>query len=886
MVQRTKFTYSLLCLIAIGCNDITFGGGDGDGPFTNIGAAGYAGAAGAGPSAGGDGGAGGLAPGVVPTGVDLGGDCASEECRAGLTCVEDVCEATGETVEDGSCLISLECEEGLRCTRGRCAPAGTGERGDACFQDQECAAGLRCGILGFSAQCVPEGAGSLSDACAANIDCLSGLVCTENECTPPSPLDVGLPANPASIWPGETCEPKATGEVRAYFEIPGVEEPEGRPGDFFRLPFPNDALVKNGRIDLSGFPTPGPDFLGFDPVEPYVDAIETYSKGFSPSTNVYFRFSGVIDFDSLDGNGPVIIDITPGDEGVDQGGAWFTSVSQGDISSNKYICHNWLLVRRDRAYLPGRTYAVLFTSDDVVDSEGRAVRTSPQLAALLTDATPGDAVLAAAHEKYAPLRAYLADPERSQVGSRQITASNVLNAAVFTIEDVQAPMEELAAAVYAEPVPMLKSWVKCAAGAVSPCPQAEGERACGEGTAAYDEYHALVELPIFQTGTPPYLTVEDGGNIDASAPTRTEDVCIAVTVPKAGPATAVAVYGHGTGGSFRSNVVPQVAGALSEVQTPGGATVRFITVGIDEPQHGPRRGDSEETPDNLFFNFRNPLGSRGSPMQGAADFIGLGRALQSFTIPGSVTGAEDIVVDAAKLVFFGHSQGSTHGSLAMPYAAEYSAVVLSGNGASLKHGLTLKTSPVNIPAGVALALQEFSPADFDNLDSLTLPDGRSCSAAKPYQPCGIYHPVLNLLQQFIDPADPVNFAKELTRLPEAGEVGKHVFQTLGTGDTYAPVEQMIIYAQAGAFTEVEPDSSATEPAVIYYGVGSPPPAATPESVPYAGAGDNATIGIRQYGPPQDRDGHFVVFDVAAATNDVARFLGMAVTTDEKPQIGQ
>ena len=122
----------------------------------------------------------------------------------------------------------------------------------------------------------------------------------------------------------------------------------------------------------------------------------------------------------------------------------------------------------------------------------------------------------------------------------------------------------------------------------------------------------------------------------------------------------------------------------------------------------------------------------------------------------------------------------------MPYATEYSTVVLSGNGGSLKNGLTLKTSPLNIPAGVALAIQEFSPADFDRLDELTVPDGRSCNSAKPDEPCGVYHPVLNLLQQYIDPADPVNYAALLTAAPGPEETAKHVFQTLGVGDTYAP----------------------------------------------------------------------------------------------------
>lgn len=880
--------FSLAAAIAFGCSDFT--SSTDTGAFTNLDGLGGAGAGALGPDAsvGGasssSGGAGAMMA-DIPLGAVIGESCEEGDCRPGLTCTGGVCEATGETESGDACVASDECADGLICTRLTCGDAGDAAAGEECFQDGDCEKGLRCAVFGFSTQCAPQGDGATGADCSGNLDCLGGLQCIAGQCAAPPALDLssGLPVNLGNIWPGEDCEDRSTGEVRAYFEVPGATDPEGRPGDFFRLPYPNDALLVSGSLDLTGFPTPGDAFLGYDPLQPYVDALEDSATGFSPSSIVYFRFSGVIDFDSLNGKGPVIVDVTPGDEGQDQGGAWFTSASSGDISSNKYICHNWLAVRRDRPYQPGRTYAVLFISDDVVDDDGRAIRTSDQLGVLLADATPDDSVLAGVHEVYEPLRDFLADEERAVLGETAITADNILNATVFTVEQVNDPMEELAAAVYAEDVPVIKDWVKCDDGVESPCPQAEGGRACGSSGDGYDEYHALIELPIWQTGTPPYLEPEDGGGIDPSAPERTEDVCMSVTVPTGGDPTAVAAYGHGTGGSFRSNVRAEVAGTLADVQTPGGTTVRFITVGIDQPQHGPRRGESDESPDNLFFNFRNPLASRGNPMQGAADFIALGRALQSFTIPGDVTGGDDLVVEDLPLVFFGHSQGSTHGSLAMPFAEEYRTVVFSGNGGSLRHGLMTKTSPQNIPAGVALALQEFSAADLDNLDSLVLPDGHVCDPNRPDAPCGVWHPALNLLQQYIDPADPLNFASVLTEPPGPDETGKDVFQTLGVGDTYSPVEQMILYAHAGGFTEVSPDASASDPVVIFYD-GSD--SADTESPPYAGASTNATIAIRQYGPPDDADGHFVVFDVGSANADVARFLAMGTTDDEKPAVGE
>src|SRR5262249_20782051 len=145
------------------------------------------------------------------------------------------------------------------------------------------------------------------------------------------------------------------------------------------------------------------------------------------------------------------------------------------------------------------------------DSKGKCtnqqpIQRPPQIAALLAATAPTDQGLANAYAKFKPLRDYLK--------AQAIPTSTVLTATVFTIGDPQAPMKSLAAAVRTTPVPTASQWVKCDGAAASPCPQAEGSRACTKGTADYDEYHALVSLPIFQKGTAPYL--DAGGDIDSS----------------------------------------------------------------------------------------------------------------------------------------------------------------------------------------------------------------------------------------------------------------------------------------------------------------------------------------------------------------------------------
>jgi hypothetical protein len=290
--------------------------------------------------------------------------------------------------------------------------------------------------------------------------------------------------------------------------------------------------------------------------------------------------------------------------------------------------------------------------------------------------------------------------------------------------------------------------------------------------------------------------------------------------------------------------------------------VHFAVLGYDAVQHGPRRGDSQESPDNLFFNFLNPDAARGNPLQGAADIISVGRFAQSLDLSAAETGGSSIQVNPDAMVFFGHSQGSMHGSLALPFADVYKAAVLSGNGASIAHALLNKTSPVNIAAAVPLVLQA--------ADSRELPGGDM-------------HPVLTLISQWIDPADPYNFGRQLAREPLAGHNSKHLFQTYGLGDTYSPPITLELYAMVADVAVAESHSSADPPDDI-----GGKTEFTGANFPVVGNrvvdGQDITIALRQYGAPDDSDGHFVVFDVPTANADAARFLGMAAA-GQTPQVG-
>ncbi len=820
---RSSVSLAILCTTTAlgglsGCRSETVTGLDG-------GMAGYGGEAGA--------------SALVPDGQGVGQDCSDDNpCREGLSCESNLCEPSGETPLGQPCVVGAECDE-AQCVLGVCTKPGEAEADQACSLDSDCVAGLRCGFVGLSGRCQPAGSGDFRADCEGTADCFQGLVCTDQTCTLPT---LTAPFG-GTTFAGVEC-PDTSGETsRAYFEVPGAEG--AAEGDFFRLPFPNDALLKsNGHLDLEGYPTPGVGMLGFDPVGIYVDALERDAKGFGPYPTVIFRFSKNIDSDSLrEDNRVNFVDITPDAPEYGNSVGWSWSYTANTIT---YVCGPRLHIQRPEGspLMPGHVYAVYLLAG-LEDSDGDEVQSSDNMQSVLSDRTPNDSVLSRVHENYAPLRAYLAE--------QGLVASDILVATQITVEDVRQPMQELADTIESMPAPTARDFVLCDGQAESPCPQADEEegRACGEPSDDYDEYHALVSLPVFQEGTAPYL--ESGGGIVADpASAATEEVCLSLTVPKGEMPEAgwpLAVYAHGTGGSFRSHVRPEVAGLLAQASLPDGTSMPMAVVGIDQVVHGTRRGASTEDPDVLFFNFANPDAARGNPLQGAADQLSLVRWASELDV---TVDEREIRVNPEAVVFYGHSQGSTQGGLMLAYADGYRGAVLSGHGASLRESLLSKTSPVDIPSVL--------PFVFNDPELGT--DG------------AIFHPVLALLQQWIDPADPLNFARALASDPIEPHPAHHIFQTYGKGDTYSPAATLRAAIVAGGLDLVD------NPSVTLEEVGG----RDPVDPPLSGNLNTMTAGFREYDPAEDRDGHFVAVDDARARADVARFLAMAAHGDV-PEIG-
>ena len=228
-------------------------------------------------------------------GTGLGEACDSattaNACRFGLRCVDAICTAVGDTPANRPCILTAECAANHYCSfAGICLPAGDAAVGEACGGPQDCQAGLICATTGLAGQCQTAGGADIGDSCAGPDACLAGLVCNaDGQC------GAGSPAFGFRLWGGVACEPSdSTAVPRVHFELPGAPS-----GEFFRLPFPNDIRLKNGLVDLSGFPVPGPGIIGFDPVARIIDAAEGTQRGWSTVPSVIFRFSHPFDLQSV-----------------------------------------------------------------------------------------------------------------------------------------------------------------------------------------------------------------------------------------------------------------------------------------------------------------------------------------------------------------------------------------------------------------------------------------------------------------------------------------------------------------------------------------------------------------------------------------------------------
>lgn len=812
---------------------------------------------------------------------------ACEKCRLTVDCSSvdycgsrRVCLLAGDQPEGGECDDTGDCRRGLVCElpqllnqgvvslnalaslRGTCKASGTGEQGDPCVVISDCLAGLYC----------------------AEVDLAENKkVCTNLPTPVPSNYSSELPPLP-DVWSGIECvAPRPSDPKIARFTVPRSSTDLG--DDFYALPFPNDIRRRaSGKIDLSGHPVP-PPALGLPFVNRYAETAQEDLEGFSTNAVAILRFSHAYDFGTVGPDNPAtaaneatirLVDITPGSPQYDteQGIAW--KETRGSLSN--YVCPHWVGIARPlgNPMLPNTTYAAIVTTG-VKTENGLDFERDEDFEAMLGSSMPSDSVLRAAWQQYAPLRAWIQD--------RGEDASKILNAAVFTTHDPQAIIRGLRERVIEDGPATLSEITNCSeAGATSPCETEEEDGstrgACvNRNGADFTELHARIRLPIFQSGTLPYLN--EGGAIELDGQGLPEivthqDVCMAISAPNAAPPAGgypVLVYSHGTGGSFTNAMTSTslLARDLARASTPA------AVVAIDMPQHGERRGtgeDSKQDPDGLFYNFLNPRAARDNVAQGSADLFGV---VQWIVASGGLTTAQSptgdaVPFDASRIAMMGHSQGATHTAIMVSHEPNVRTVVLSGVGGHLTSSLLTKTSPVDIAAIIPFGLQD--------------PDSSFNLAG------GLFNPALAIIQSVFDSVDPINYARHLRRDVLASTPGgQNVFVTYGVADTFSPEKTQLAYLVAGQLPFVTPLLS--EPSSIPDFDGTQVALLSPPVSGNANFGDGPrTVATRQYSAqttdPDGKplDGHFVATRPGEdGRADVLRFLQQAMA-GQTPTIGQ
>ncbi len=608
-------------------------------------------------------------------------------------------------------------------------------------------------------------------------------------------------------------------QVQAVFVVP---EDSGS-GAFFDVPWPTDMRrYQDGTLDLSAFPAETPV------MKDYVKMLDGVIPGYSTNGAVYFHFTGPIDPSILlddpgqatqAGSPYMLIDADP--DSPDRGkklpllAAYYDHLVYAGDFMLAILPYPGFVLR------PKTTYVAVITRV-LVDQNGKPVERQSDFEAMLDSTEPSDPRLDAAWQLHAPLRSLCADG--------LLSCDDLVAAAVFTTQDPVSLMGKLRTAVYEDlpdpPEPVGFSYVS--------------------SRTTYDLYEGTYETPVYQQGDPPYKTEgqidvdQDGKPILA----RTEQIRFAISVPTADmPQTGwpVVLYSHGTGGDYRTFERAGIAAALAH--TPDDA--RFAVVGIDQVLHGTRCGQQTCDPEADVFNFNNPFAGRDNIRQSAVDNFQLVRFVEHFDLASAPQTDNPIRFDPDRIYFMGHSQGGLTGPPFLAYEPDVQAALLSGAGGSMILALNLKTEPVDIVGMAGLML------GIDEMDFFQVP--------------------LTILQAFIDPSDPLNYARLITQEPPEGCRVKSIFQSQGLVDHYTAPDQIEALGLALGLTWAEPFEKELEGFAL---AGQEAPQARPISGNLA-SGSQTGVFI-QYQSAPDSDGHFVIFDLSSARADYQGFFSSAL----------
>ena len=222
-------------------------------------------------------------------------------------------------------------------------------------------------------------------------------------------------------------------------------------------------------------------------------------------------------------------------------------------------------------------------------------------------------------------------------------------------------------------------------------------------TDSFDDYcvfESTVDMPVYQTGEPPF---DDGGGTfawDAGAPVLQgyETARVVLTIPRGEPPEEgwpAVVFSRTGGGGERPLVDHGPADADGTIEPGSGVARDFAAVGwagvsVDGP-HGGLRNITGGDEQFLMFNILNPGAMRDNVRQSALELALVPDTVSQFMVSDGCVGW----LDPDRLVLMGHSMGATIAPLALANA-DYKGGILSGAGGSWIHNIVHKQKPLEV----------------------------------------------------------------------------------------------------------------------------------------------------------------------------------------------
>ncbi len=630
-------------------------------------------------------------------------------------------------------------------------------------------------------------------------------------------------------------------DVEEPTAIPGVQigMDYSRSAGFYSAPFPDDSLVTEAGVTVAAFPNPSNIPL----VDSLIDIVAG-SAGFGTTHGVFFSLDGAVGDElptvreSIEDEASVmLID-------VDR----FSSHRLRRYPISVHFAEDGgpfgapnllsLLPLQGVPLEPDTTYAAVVLRS-LADSEGAELGVSLEMAQLAAGVRPDDL----AEVQFDAIQEALDLLEGSGLNRSQLAAI-----ALFTTWSPHSEFVEAVAHV---------------SGLALPEPNAPFEAA--EVFDDYCVFQTTIDMPTYQAGTPPFLSVDGGwlrdenGNLESQG---TETSNLVVTLPRTAEPEGgfpAAVFIR-TGGGGNRPLVDRGHRSESggEADEPGSgpalhfARAGFAGISVDGP-HGGLRNVTGGDEQFLMFNINNPIALRDNVRQSALELALLADIIRELEVDGSACpglGDDSVGFDGEHLALMGHSMGATIAPLVMAVQPAYGALILSGAGGSWIENVIFKEKPLEVRPLAEVMLNYPS-------DSLHRHD-----------------PVLSLLQWAGEPADPPVYGRFLIDARLSGNA-RHVLMLQGIVDHYImpPIANATTLSIGLDLAGEQLDADHPELA-IHDPIASLLDLVGRSEVPYpveANRGD-ATAVVVQHAEGGVEDGHEVVFQTEAPQYQYRCFL--------------